>query len=262
MVNAKITIREIHYEQSFANLFPMGMEKCRQMEAPNLAIRFLLKMGDASMTAALGILNLMNERSKGELLCSLVNLYCQEIRSALNVLLQKDELGKNICIGNICMAQDTEGHPVLIGSNIKVDYSGLVKNDTVKQKIGDYASKTVKKTIFGEIDLFQKMAAEGAGFAAEIAAGLAPGEVEKKALLVMSQKENKNRMLHMAEQVLEEKGLCVKLGDFAFAQGLDAKQQDKVAAHDGQERKFELSPALEDELLDAVAGYLKKLTKA
>ena len=261
MIHANITLKEIYYEKSFANLFPMGIEKCRKMENPNLAVRFLLKMGDASMTAALGILNLMDEKSKGELLCGLVNLYCQEIQSALNALLQKDELGKNICIGDVYMAQDSEGQLSFVGRNIKADYSGLMKNDTVKQKIGDYASKTVKKTIFGGIDLFQKVAADGAGFAAEIAAEVAPKEVEKKVLSVMNQKENKDRLLHMAEQVLEERGLCVKLEDFVFVQEASSDDQDEVVVEDAKERKFELSAALEEELLGAVAGYLKILLK-
>lgn len=58
-----------------------------------LAARFLFKMGDASMASVLGILNLMGEKSKGELLCGLANLYCREILSALNGLLKKDEMG-------------------------------------------------------------------------------------------------------------------------------------------------------------------------
>lgn len=260
MINAKITIREIHYEKSFANLFPLGMQKCRKMEAPNLAVRFLLKMGDASMTAALGILSLMDEKSKGELLCGLVNLYCREILSALNGLLQRDELGKNISIGDIYMAQDSEGRLSLIGRNIKVDYSGLMKNETVKQKIGDYAGKTIKKTIFGGSDALQKVVEDTAGPVTEFAVGVAPNMIEKKALSVMNQKENKNRLLHMVEQVLEEKGLCVGLEDFVFVREMSSGRQGKAVDKDAaKERKFELSPELEDELMDAVAGYLKML---
>lgn len=259
MINVRINISEIDYEKSFASLFPVGIEKCRKMENPNLAVRFLLKMGDASMTAALGVLNLMAEKSKGELLCGLVNLYGREILSALNGLLQKDELGKNICIGDLYMAQDLEGRLSLIGKNIKVDYSGLMKNETVKQKIGNYAGKTIKKTIFGGSDTLRKVVEDTAGSVAEFAVGMAPDMAEKKALSVMNQNENKNRLLHMAEQVLEEKGLCVKLEDFAMVQ--EAAMENKIVVNDKQKRNLELSPALENELLDAVAGYLKLLTK-
>lgn len=179
----------------------------------------------------------------------------------MNALLQKDELGRNICIGDIYMAQDTEGRPVLVGGNIKVDYGSLVKNDSVKQKISDFAGKAVQKTMFGGSDVLRKVVEDTAGSVAEIAVGIAPDMAEKKALSVINQKENKGRLLHMAEQVLAERGLCVKLEDFAIVQEAALKMENKAVVSDGQERKLELSPALENELLDAVAGYLKMLTK-
>lgn len=261
MINVRINISEIDYEKSFANLFPVGIEKCSKMDNPNLAVRFLLKMGNASMTAALGILNLMEEKSKGELLCGLVNLYCREILSALNGLLEKDELGRNICIGDIYMVQDSEGRLSLIGRNIQVDYSGLMKNDTVKQKISDYAGKSIKKTIFGGSDVLQKVVEDTAGSMAEFAVGIAPDMTEKKVLSVMNKEENKIRLLHMAEQVLKERGLCVGLEDFVFVQEMVSGIQGKAIVEDAKERKFELSPVLEEELLGAVAEYLKILLK-
>lgn len=261
MINARINISEIDYEKSLANLFPVGLEKCRKMEKPNLAIRFLLKMGDTSMEAALGILNRMDEKSKGELLCGLVNLYCQEIQSVVNALLQKDEMGRNIYIGDIYMAQNPDGRLLLVGRNIKIDYGSLMKNDTVKQKIGDFAGKAIKKTMFGGNDTLRKVVEDTAGSVAGFAVGAAPNMAEKKALSVISRQENKNRLLHMAEQVLEERGLCVNLEDFVFAQEAFSGIQDEVIVKGAKERKIELSPALEDALLDAVAGYLKMLTK-
>lgn len=259
MIHAKITLKEIQYETSFANLFPMGIKKLGEIENPNIAVRFLKKMGDVSMTAALGILNRMDEKSKGELLCELVNLYCREIQAALNALLQKDELGRNICIGDLYVTQDLDGQLSLIGKSIRIDYSGLMGNDAVKQKIGSFAGKTVKKSIFGGFDLLQKAVEEKAGAVAELAVGVAPQMVEKKLLSVMSKEENKDRFLHMAEQVLEERGLCVKLEDFVFVQETFAEIQGEVIVREAKERKFELSPALEEELLNAVVGYLKML---
>jgi len=235
------------------------MQKCRKMENPNLTVRFWLKTGDAFMAAALGILNLMDEKSKNELLCGLVNLYCKEILSALNGLLWKDELGKNISIGDLYMAQDSEGRLSLIGRNIQVDYSSLMKNETVKQKIGDYAGKMIKKTIFGGSDVFRKVVEDTVGSVAEFAVGIAPDMDEKKVLSVMNKEGNKNRLLHMAEQVMEEKGLCVGLEDFVFVQEMVCGIQGKTVVEDAKERKFEFSGELEEELLDAVAGYLKML---
>lgn len=258
MINAEIVIKDIQYERSFESLFPMGIEKCRKIDHPNLVVRFLLKMGDASMTAALGILDLADKRSKNELLCGLVNLYCREIQATLNMLLQGDELGKNIQIGDIYMVSDYEGHLSFRGRNIQVDYSSLAKNDTVRQKIGDYASEIVKKSKFGGGELLQRIAAGGASLAAEVAAEIAPQEVEKKVLSIMNRAENKSRLLKMTEQVLEDKGLCLKLEDFIFVQEDAQDIQDGVDRISEKERKLELSPETEEGLLDAVVGYLKR----
>ena len=258
MINVEIVIKDIQYEKSFEKLFPMGIEKCKKMENPNLAVRFLLKMGDASMTAALGILNLADERSKNELLCGLTNLYCQEIQSALNVFLQEDELGKNIQIGNIYMVSDDEECLSFKGRNIWVNYSSLAKNDIVRQKIGDYASERVKKSKFGESRLLQRIAAGGACLAAEVATEIVPQEVEKKVLSIMNKAENKDRLLKMAERVLEDKGLYLKLEDFMFVQEDAQEIQYSMDEESERERKFVLSPETEEGLLDAVVGYLKQ----
>lgn len=262
MINAKIIIKEIQYEETFQNLFPMAMKKCKSMKKPNLAIRFLLKMGDASVTAALGILNNMKQQNKNELLCGFVNLYRQEIQSALNALLQKDELGKNIQMGDIYMAQDNNDQLSLVIYNIKVDYSSLMKNESVKQKIGDYANKAVKKTVFGAFDKIQKVAAEGIGFAAEIAAGAAqaaPNGVEKMVLSIMGKEKNKRKLLKMAQQVLSEKGLRLKPEDFVFVQENPTESEEENIVESVENKEFSLSAELEEDLLDAVTGYLKDL---
>lgn len=66
MINAGIIVSEIDYEKSFANLFPIAIKKCSEIEKPGMAVRFLKKMGNAAMTAALGVMDRMTEKGKGE----------------------------------------------------------------------------------------------------------------------------------------------------------------------------------------------------
>lgn len=132
MIHARIIISEINYEKSFANLYPAGIKKLCDIEEPNIAVRFLKNMGDASMTAALGVMNLMTEKRKGELLCVLANLYNAEIKAALKSYLEKNELGKNVQFGDIFLTQDSAGHLALFGYDIQVNYSGLAENAKVQ----------------------------------------------------------------------------------------------------------------------------------
>ncbi len=256
--------QELRNRERVVSLFSLAIEKCKEMENPNLAIRFMLKMGDASMTAALGILNMLDEQSREELLCGLTNLHCLEIQSALNALLQKDELGKNICIGDIYMEKNSIGQMLFVVRNIRVNYAGLAANDTVKQKIGDYANQAVKNSIFSGIGLLQKVAADGVGLVAEIAARAAPEMTEKVILSFMNKEENRRKLLQMAEGVLKEKGLYLKWEDLVFVQEDIYDLQSDPAAGAAKEsilpeRKSGLSPELVEGLMEAVAEYLKML---
>lgn len=49
-----------------------------------------------------------------------------------------------------------------------------MKNDTVKQKISDYAGRAIKKTMFGGSDVFLKVVEDTAGSVAEFVVGVAP----------------------------------------------------------------------------------------
>lgn len=261
MIYADIMIREINYEKSLANLFPIGIQKCSKMEDPNLAVRFLLKMGNASMTAALGILNLLDEKHKGELLCSLVNAYGHEIQSAFHAFLQNDDLGRNIHIGDISMAHDSNGCLSLIGRDIQIDYKGLMKSNKIKQRVSEYTDKTMQKTVLGGVNRFSSIVSDGIGIVTEAAVGAVPKTTEKAALFVVNQKKNKDRLLKMAEQALNKKGLCVKLKDFILQQEPSLAIKDEVIIEDTTEKKRGLSAGLTEELLDAVVEYIKGMLK-
>ena len=132
------------------------------------------------------------------------------------------------------------------------------------KKVGSVSN--VLYQVFGGIGLLQKVASEGAGIVAEIAAEAAPDVMEKTLISIMNNEENKYRLLQMAEQVLEERGICVRLKNFVFVQEENFDLQEDTAGkiveeRGSSERKIVLSPELEEGLLDAVAGYLKSLVK-
>jgi len=256
MINAKIIISEIHYGKSFENLFPMALQKCREIENPNLAIRFLLKMGDASMTAALGILDLLDEKNKGALLCSLVNMYSGEILSALNLYLEKNEFGKNVKIGDIFLMQEAAGSLVLMGNDIKVNYSGLVNNSYVQDKIKDIAGNMVSGV--SKISWLKQAAQDSAGFAAKAAVQIAPGKVEEIGISLLEKPENKKKLMAQAAQILMEKGVCLTLDDCFFVQEPD---METWSAEEHNKDRTVFSEELEEAIIDAVVGYLKVLIK-
>lgn len=254
MINVKIIISEIDYEKNFANLFPLALKKCSEIKNPNRVIRFLKKMGDASMTAALGVMNQMTDKGKGELLCALVNLYSVEIQTALKDYMSKNQFGKNIQFGDILLIQEPAGCLALYGYDIKVNYSGLADNDQVQDKIKGIAGNMVSGV--SKFGWLKDAAADGAGFAAKIAAGLAPDKVEKMGISMLEKPENKKKLMTWTTQILQDKKICLMLEDCIFTQEVNSD----TWIVDVQEKSKKTFPEeLEEELTDAVVRYLKLL---
>lgn len=254
MINVSIIVSEIDYEKSFANLFPVAIKKCNEIEKPNMAVRFLQKMGDTSMVAALGVMNQMTERGKGALLCGLVNLYKEEIQAALQAYLEQNEFGENVKFGDIFLKQDAASCLALYGYDIQVNYSGLVGNAMVQDKIRNITGNVISG--ISKIGWLKEAAAGSAGFAAKAAAGLAPDKIEKIGISILEKSENKKKLMTWTAQILSEKGICLALADCIFTQESIFEEQSIVV----QEKNKKFFPEeLEEELMDAVVKYLKAL---
>lgn len=100
-----------------------------------------------------------------------------------------------------------------------------------------------------------------AEFVVGSALGLVTGFVEKKAVPIIGRRENKDSLLRIAEQVLAGKGLFARLDDFNSWRESPVRPHRGKTVKEVKEGKLELFTALEDELLDATAGYLKTLLK-
>ncbi|RGZ01773.1 hypothetical protein DXA13_00110 [Clostridium sp. AM58-1XD] len=269
MIHGEIKISEIDYEQSFSSLFPAVLNKCAKMETTNLLVRFQKKMGEDSITAVLGILELLPQRRKSELLCRLVMFYGQELAVLTNRFLEKDELGRNFKIGDISMIQDEEERLLLCLQDVKVDYNGLMQSELVHQKIGDAAGRLAEK-LGGSI--FRHIAEGSVNLAANAFVNMAPDGVEKSIISIMEREEVKEKLLRWAEEKVQKKGICLWLEDLSLIQGdTDYAGNADVADRERSENemkqeifqkgKLEIPWELEEELLDAAAEYLKSLLK-
>ena len=253
MVTVKIDIGKIDYEKNFKELFPVVMKKLEIVENKNLALRFLMKMGEASMTAVLGILGRLDERAKGEILCGIIRLYGQEIVSRLNETLEKDEIGRNINITQILLLQDGEKME-LYAYGAKINYRGLLDNQDIQKKVKDAAENMAQ----GLGGLFQEAIGNNVGKLAKAAARIAPGEVERVGLNLLQKENVKRKLLALSEKALHDKGVWLDLIDFNIEQ-IDTKQEFIDTLQENTESKQLFSEELEEKILNAVVDYIKPL---
>ncbi len=249
MLTGIITIGKIDYEKTFRALFPILMEKLESMDDKNFAVRFLMKMGEESVTAVVGILNKMD--GKQEMFCQLINSYASEIILKINEFLQKDELGKYIQIADLTLTQNGSDM-ILKVDRVDINYKELIENPSIQQKISQAAGEKTR----GLGILFQRAAEKNTGRLASATVKMLSNDLEKIGLLILQSEEVKRKILVTADQGMKENGIFLELVDFLIEESENIVEE--TSALEKKEERFVLND-LEEKVLDAVTAYLKEL---
>lgn len=64
MLNAKIILNNVNYEETFRTLFPKLRDKVMTLESDRLPIRFVQKLGESARTVTLALLAELEEQHK------------------------------------------------------------------------------------------------------------------------------------------------------------------------------------------------------
>lgn len=253
MITIKIDIGTIDYEKNFKELFPIVMKRLEKTEDKNFLFRFLEKMGEESITAVMGILRKLDEWSKGEILCSIIRLYREEIVAELNEMLAEDPIGKNIRVSGILLLQKEEQMELYVYGT-KVNYTGLFDEPDIEKKVKDAAGNMVQG--FGKT--VQEVTGNHAGALAKLAARVIPRKVEHIGINLLQKEQNKQKLLSLSKKALQDKGIWLDLIDFQFEQVYPQNDDmNSVWSDDGKVQL--LSDELEEKMLDAVVEYIKPL---
>ncbi len=220
MISVNIKVVDIEYERTFQQIFPILKEKLGAVESMNLIIRLFQKLDDAALPVLLGIMERLPEGTKDEILAMCLNTYSGRICEMLNAELAKHSYGKFLKIGQVSTVQEREALYLRIGK-IQVDYKGLVK-EKVSGKMGQVASMLV-----GE-------------------------KLEKLALELFWTEESRQKLVELAQDVLEKYGFAVGLADIQMM-----KDTEEYGNFIEEEAHLTLTGKMETDILDALAGYLR-----
>lgn len=254
MLNAKITIASINYEETFRNLLPSTLEKCRAMESKNLIIRLMQKLDDASAVALSGMLSFLPRESCDELLCIMVRLFGGELAERLNQTLQEHEVGRNLAINAFSLVQEPERGIILALDGIEVDYGSLLQSVQEQKAADGITGGSTGKTAGRLIGALMKKTVD-------VVSKIPPQQLESKGLYLLELDWVKKKLVEMAQKSLYKKGIVLELEDIIFypceENGLESETHEKEGQ--GAGKKLELSPELEETLLDAMAAWMKSL---
>lgn len=253
MLTTKFIIGEIDYEKTLTELFPLAYEKLKEADSKNPVLRFFVKMGGEAVPAAIGILQKLDNRTKGEILCSIARLYGQDITLKVNEKFKGDNIGKNISISDIKLTQAGENME-LYADEVRVDYQGLLSASSIQKTIGEAAGNKVQ--LLG--GWFRRKAEDYAGPLAKTAAAVMPDETERVALNLLQVVNNKEKLIALLEKALQENGIWMKIQDIQFSKGGMGEVVSGPVVDISEGGKL-FTDELEEEILDAVTEYVKSL---
>lgn len=223
MLAANITIKNIDYEKTLEGIFPLLKEKLAEKESSHMTIRLFQKLEDAALPIALNIMNRLSDETKTELMVTILNTYSDQIRDKLNEKLEAHDIGKYLHMGEVSIAP-RDGVLYLWLGKVKADYGNLLR-----------ALVPNRLVIFGAL------------------AGAFAGErLEEYALKFLWNDDNKQRVMDLAKDVLEQHGIMMELEDIQLMK--DTSESVEVLE---EEKHLQLTDEMEMQILDALAGYLK-----
>lgn len=220
MLSASIKISNIDYEKTFRQIFPVIRDKIGSMESKNIILRLFQKLDDATLPVLLSVMIRLSEETKNELLVWCLNGYSLKIKEMLNEELVKSTFGKYLTVGCVSAVQKNNNIYLWIGQ-VKADYKSLVK-----EKIG--------------------------GKFGGIAASFPIEKLGKMGMELLGTDKSKQKLMTLAKSTLDKYGFVMELNDLQLMQDTE----ELIDAVDS-EVHLEMSDKAEEDIVDALAGYLK-----
>ncbi len=255
MISGTIVISNIEYEKCFRSFFPDVVRKIDTIENPGTGIRFINKMGDDLLPLMLEILNYISDEEKEKLLLGMIDLFQEPMCKALNRFLGNQEAGSAIHIGRISTLKEEGGENLfLVITGVSIDYSALVKTSLVNQNIDAYMDNLPKRTVPGGSRFFKG----AAKLALRAGAKVAPEEMERKGIALLSRPDIKEKVICIISKELEKAGLYLTVQDFSLKEDTDTEEEpDKIRTADDPDKGFKLPEEMEEILLNGGVRYLK-----
>lgn len=241
MINVRVVVRNIDYDKTVAGVYPLLMEKCKEMEGPPLPVRFLLKMGHTARKAVCGILCKISDDTMGEVLCGTVWKYNQQILKKLNEFLEKYKIAK---VGGISVTEGVKGQIALNLWDIQVDYKGFVHSSMGSQIIRNFAKQ--------HMGMFSGAVGNMMETGAKVVSGFMP-KFEKFMVSQLEKEKYKRKILESLYQFLESYQISLTLVEISFGYGSNIKCLESQEM--GQISFYHL----QEEVLDKVVEYMKQL---
>ena len=225
----RLDVQEISYEKCFENLIPEMIEGCNSQTELSELEKLLVRLGSDAVPVLQKLLRYFDTDARDQLLIWLLE-ECQDMFvSTANTRMAEMFSGNAIAIGGL-YGQDQPGPSItLYVAKVKIDYKKLFDSPMFSGVLG------------------------GAG---KIALQISkPETLEKTGIKLLSSDVVKPKFISILSDSLQRTGLFLTIGDIDLMEdsGIDLPAPTKDPAKD----EGLLPDAIEDQILDAIAAWLK-----
>lgn len=224
----RFEVQDINYEECFRNLIPQMISRTKGQ--PNLSEpeKLLIRLGDDAVPVLLKLLSYFDTDTRDQLFVWLLGDNQDMFISTANTEMKEMFGGDAIVIGGL-YAQDLPGPGIMLyATQVDIDYKQLVASPMFSGVLGG---------------------------AAKIALKLAsPETVEKTGIKLLSSNLVKPVFISTLSDSLQKAGLILALGDVEL---MDDTGMDLPTPKTSSKEEGLLPDAIEDQILDAVAAWLK-----
>lgn len=250
MFQINLSVYSINYGSVLHTVFPAVFEKVNRMDSQNLLIRLVKELGGDSEKVLQALLNYLPEETKNELICQCLNSYGSTLTRKLNEYLQTDTWGKNFTIGG-CYASCQNEKLTLVAENVHANYRALLTEAGNVQSVEQVAKRIAGNGFLG------KLAAKAATTIAEQAAQkystMSEVELENAGIGLLNQPLVQDKILKLISNALQAKSLDIIVDRVSVEKADSAIRLDDGKIIDS----IQLSPALENNLMKALADFLR-----
>ncbi len=225
----RLEVQEINYEKCFENLIPKMIEDCRSQTELSELEKLLVKLGDDAVPVMEKLLGYFKTDDRDQMLIWLLEDNQEMFVSTANERMNEVFSGDAIAIGGL-YGQDHPGPSItLYVAQVSIDYNKLFDSPMFSGAIGG---------------------------AAKIALQISnPEALENTGIKLLSSDLVKPKLISVLSDSLQNAGLAITISDVEVMD--DSAAEMPVPLRDPAKDEGLLPDAIEDQILDAIAAWLK-----
>ena len=230
MLKISFEVREINYEKCFESLIPKLTEKSRTAENPTEIDKLIRSLGDDIVPVVNKLIGFLDTDTRDQIVIWLLEMQQDTIVEYANKALH-DMLGGDAIVIGVLYGQDRPGTKIsLQAGKVKTDIKQLSESPALTGFTGGLAKLVLKMTDTETL--------------------------EKEVISLLSADYVKTKLIAALSDGLRKAGLHISISDVAVREDSGREMIPRITDPDKDEGL--LPDAIEDKMIEALAGWLKR----